>query len=304
MIVVSNLTKRFGQVVAVNNVSLEINDGELTGIIGPDGAGKTTFLKMIAGALEPDIGSIEIDGRSFEDNREELKKRIGYLSQTNLVYGDLSVWENIEFFAKIHKVPQWRKKGEELLEFAQLTPFKDRLADQLSGGMRQKLGICCAIIHQPSLLILDEPTTGVDPVSRRELWIMMSSFLKSSMTIVIATPYMLEAEHCSKVGLFSGGELLKYDSVENLRRETKDQTFEVRSQRLKSVYEYFRSSNSDIEVMVMGDRISLSLPSDQNAEDILRKLRDEVDSDVIIERVRPTLENVFTELIKNQSKGA
>jgi ABC-2 type transport system ATP-binding protein len=219
------------------------------------------------------------------------------------VYGDLSVWENIEFFAKIHKVPQWQKKGEELLEFAQLIPFKDRLADQLSGGMRQKLGVCCAIIHEPRLLILDEPTTGVDPASRRELWIMMSSFLKSSMTIVIATPYILEAEHCSKVGLFSNGELLRYESVENLRRETKEQTFEVRSQQLKSVYDFIRSRESDYEVMVMGDRISLSLPPDQKVDDILRQLRERVDPDVIIERVRPTLENVFTELIKNRSKG-
>ncbi|MGC8594955.1 MAG: ABC transporter ATP-binding protein [Candidatus Kryptoniota bacterium] len=303
MIVVSNLTKRFGQVTAVNNVSLEIGDGELTGIIGPDGAGKTTFLRMIAGALMPDSGLIEINGKNFKESREELKKEIGFLSQTSLVYGDLSVWENIEFFARIHKVPQWQKKGKELLEFAQLIPFKDRLADQLSGGMRQKLGICCAIIHQPRFLILDEPTTGVDPVSRRELWIMMSSFLKSSMTIVLATPYLLEAEHCSKVGLFSGGELLRYDSVENLRREARVQTFEIRSLQLKPVYEFLRNQKSNWDVMVMGDRISLSLPADQNADEILRQLQEHVDPHLNIEKVRPTLENVFTELMKNQSKG-
>lgn len=303
MIVVSNLTKRFDRIVAVNNVSLKIADGELIGIIGPDGSGKTTFLKMIAGALEPDSGLIEINGKTFAESREMLKKEIGYLSQTSLVYGDLSVWENIEFFARIHGVPEWERRGEELLEFAQLGSFKNRLADQLSGGMRQKLGICCAIIHRPNLLILDEPTTGVDPVSRRELWIMMSTFLKLSMTIIIATPYILEAEHCSRVGLFSRGELLRYDLVDNLKRETRDQVFQVTSLQMKTVYDFLLSHISGQEVMIVGNRITFSLPHDRNVEEVLNQLRRHVDPDVVIERVHPTLENTFTELIKNQGKG-
>ncbi len=160
------LTKKYGNLVAVDNVSMTVDEGELVGVIGPDGAGKTTFLRMLAGALEPTGGKIIVNGKTFADNRRELKEEIGYLSQVSQAYGDLTVWENIEFFGKIRKVRDWKERGDRLLEFARLTEFKGRLADQLSGGMRQKLGICCAVIHQPKILILDEPTTVVDPLSR------------------------------------------------------------------------------------------------------------------------------------------
>lgn len=213
IIQVENLAKKYKELVAVDSVSMTVDRGELVGIIGPDGAGKTTFMRMLAGALAPTGGNIVIDDKTFEKNRQELKEEIGYLSQVSQAYGDLTVWENIEFFGKIRKVKNWQERGEQLLEFARLNNFKDRLADQLSGGMKQKLGVCCAVIHQPKVLILDEPTTGVDPVSRRELWLILATFLKNSMTILVATPYLNEAERCNRVALFNQGKLLRYDTV-------------------------------------------------------------------------------------------
>ncbi len=295
-----NLTKKYGDLTAVDDVSVTVDKGELVGIIGPDGAGKTTFLKMLAGALEPTSGSIIVNGKTFADNRRELKEEIGYLSQVSQAYGDLTVWENMEFFGKIRKVRDWKERGERLLEFARLNEFKGRLADQLSGGMRQKLGICCAVLHQPEVLILDEPTTGVDPVSRRELWLILASFLRNQMTILVATPYLNEAERCNKVALFSSGRLLRYNDVPSLISEMSLRVFEVHSRNLKDAFAVISGFDFAENPVVLGDRISFLVPeaSRDKVGSVLDAVKEKVDSNAELKEISASLDNIFASLIK------
>ncbi|MCL4538737.1 MAG: ABC transporter ATP-binding protein [Bacteroidetes bacterium] len=296
-----HLVKKYGDLTAIDDVSMSVEKGELVGVIGPDGAGKTTFLRMIAGALEPTSGDILVNEKTFAENRRELKEDIGYLSQVSQAYGDLTVWENIEFFGKIRKVRDWKERGERLLEFARLNEFKGRLADQLSGGMRQKLGICCAVIHQPRVLILDEPTTGVDPVSRRELWLILASFLRNQMTILVATPYLTEAGRCNKVALFNGGRLLKYNSVPDLLSETSLHVYEVHSRRLKDAFRVVSAFGFAENPVVLGDRISF-VASDESRDEvnsIIDSVRRDVDQKAELKEINATLDNVFASLIKS-----
>ena len=294
-----NVVKKYGALTAVDNISMSIERGELVGIIGPDGAGKTTFLRMLAGALKPSAGYVAINGKTFEQDRQELKSEIGYLSQVSQAYGDLTVWENIEFFSKIRKVRNWRERGDALLRFARLTEFKDRLADQLSGGMRQKLGVCCAVIHQPEILILDEPTTGVDPVSRRELWLILASFLKESMTILVSTPYLNEAERCSRVGLLNKGALLLYDTAASIIARTALQVFEITTKHLKEAYEVVSGFPFSESVMIMGDRINFVTKQEagDGANTVLQAVRATVDRHAGMKRIGASLDNVFASLI-------
>ncbi len=296
----TELTKKYGDLTAVDKVSLTVERGELVGVIGPDGAGKTTFLKMLAGALEPTGGSIVVNDKSFAKNRRELKEEIGYLSQVSQAYGDLTVWENIEFFGKIRKVRDWQERGERLLEFARLTEFKARLADQLSGGMRQKLGICCAVIHQPKILILDEPTTGVDPVSRRELWLILASFLRNEMTILVATPYLNEAERCNRVALLSEGRLLRYNSVPALIAEMSLHVFEIHSRNLKGAFEIVSGFDFARNLVVLGDRITFLVAEDslQNVDTVLSAVRSRIDDKAELKEISASLDNIFASLIK------
>ncbi len=297
---VENLIKNYGELCAVNDVSLSVERGELVGVIGPDGAGKTTFMRMLAGSLKPTEGQIWINGKTFQESRLELKADVGYLSQISQAYGDLTVWENIEFFGRIRKVRNWEERGEQLLEFARLNDFRDRLCDQLSGGMRQKLGVCCAVIHQPKVLILDEPTTGVDPVSRRELWLILATFLKDAMTILVSTPYLNEAERCNRVALFNEGRLLRYDTVSNLTSETSLHVFEVHSRNLSDVYNIVSKFNFVESAMILGDRVDFVMDRDspQEVESVLDAIRKGADGGAEAKEIEPSLDNVFTSLIR------
>ena len=174
------------------------------GVIGPDGAGKTTTIRLLCGLLRPDGGTLRVLGHDPVREHQALTRKVGYFSQRFSLYGDLSIDENIAFFAEIHGLKRYDERRNRLLEMTQLTPFRDRLADRLSGGMKQKLALACTLVHEPQVILLDEPTTGVDPVSRREFWKLLSEFLAQGITILMATPYLDEAERCSRVGLFSG----------------------------------------------------------------------------------------------------
>ncbi len=295
------LTKKYGELTAVDGITMSIEKGELIGIIGPDGAGKTTFLRMLAGALEPTGGTLTVDGKTFRKNRLELKEEIGYLSQVSQAYGDLTVWENIEFFAKIRKVRNWETRGEDLLQFARLKRFKDRLADQLSGGMRQKLGVCCSVIHQPRILVLDEPTTGVDPVSRRELWMILATFLKESMTILVATPYLSEAERCNRVALFNQGKLLGFDPVSAITANAKVHVYEITTKNIRAAFDIVSTFSFVENVTILGDRIDfvtddLSLDS---AGSVIEAVRNRVDQKAMMSEIGASLDNVFASLIKS-----
>lgn len=210
------LTRRYGPVTAVRDLSFEIRRGEMFGLIGPDGAGKTTTLRVLLGLLKPHDGRVEVLGLDPRRDHRELSSRIGYLSQRFSLYGDLSIDENVGFFAEIHGVTGWRPRRDALLEMLRLAPFRDRLAERLSGGMKQKLALACTLIHTPELLVLDEPTTGVDPVARREFWKILVRLQKDGLTILLTTPYLDEAERCQRLALLHEGRLLALDTPENL----------------------------------------------------------------------------------------
>jgi len=218
MISTRNLTRHFGSLTAVANLNLAIAQGELFGLIGSDGAGKTTTLRMLAGILDPDAGELEVLGRSFPKDAERVKGEIGYMSQRFGLYPDLTVAENISFYADIFGVvgQELRERSERLLQFSGLAPFSRRQAGRLSGGMKQKLGLCCALIHKPKLLLLDEPTNGVDPVSRRDFWRILRELHGEGVTIVVATAYLDEAGRCDRVGLIHAGHLIACDTPATL----------------------------------------------------------------------------------------
>jgi ABC-2 type transport system ATP-binding protein len=219
-VITDHLHRRFRKTTAVKDLTLGIRQGDVFGLIGPDGAGKTTTLRMLAGVLKPTSGRATVLGEDVIRHPEALREKIGYMPQRFSLYGDLSVLENLSFFAEIFDVPRAERAGRiaRLLRFAQLEAFTDRPAAKLSGGMKKKLGLACALIHDPQLLLLDEPTNGVDPVSRREFWDILSELHLQGVTILITTPYMDEAERCNQVGLMFRGELIEQGEPEALRQ--------------------------------------------------------------------------------------
>ena len=215
-----NLTRKFNHLTAVNDLNLDIPEGEIFGLVGPDGAGKTTTMRLLTGILDPTSGEGWVYGKHIQEEAESLKDNIAYMSQRFGLYEDLTVLENINFYADLFGVTDSERAGktEELLGFSNLAPFKDRLAGKLSGGMKQKLGLACALIHTPKVLFLDEPTNGVDPVSRRDFWGILHRLLKEKVTILYSTSYLDEAERCKRVGLLHKGQLLRCDTPDEIKR--------------------------------------------------------------------------------------
>src|SRR4051812_23721839 len=223
----AGVTRRYGAVTAIDGLSFDVRAGEMFGLIGPDGAGKTTTIRLAGGLLTANGGTVRIFGRDPVAEHRAITGTVGYLSQRFSLYGDLSIDENIAFFAEIHGVRDYQPARDRLLEMTQLTPFRARRADRLSGGMKQKLALACTLVHEPRVLLLDEPTTGVDPVSRREFWKLLSEFLSRGLTIVMATPYLDEAERCGRVALLHEGKLLALDDPSTLQAALAGQLLEV-----------------------------------------------------------------------------
>ena len=218
-IVAEHLRKEFAGLVAVADFTLSVAPGEIVGLVGPDGAGKTATMRLLAGAMPPTAGTALLAGYDVVRQPERVKERIGYMPQRFSLYGDLTVMENLRFFAEIYCVPrdQQQRRASQLLEFARLTPFTGRLAQHLSGGMKQKLALACTLMHTPQVLLLDEPTTGVDPVSRREFWQILVRLLSEGVTVLASTPYMDEAERCSRVALMAQGRVLSVDTPAGMK---------------------------------------------------------------------------------------
>lgn len=229
-ILTANLTRRFGPLTAVDDLNLAVQRGEIFGLVGPDGAGKTTTIRMLAAIMSPSAGSARVAGFDTVKQAEAIKHRIGYMAQQFNLYGDLSVQENLDFYADVFGVmgPQRKQRSQRLLQFARLTEFTERRAGNLSGGMKKKLALACALIHQPEILYLDEPTTGVDPVSRREFWDILSELHIAGVTIFVSTPYMDEAERCSRVGLMYGGRLVICDTPDRIKTMVPGELIEFR----------------------------------------------------------------------------
>ena len=233
------LTRKFADNVAVNGLNLEIEEGEIFGLVGPDGAGKTTTMRLLTGILEPTSGEGWVYGKHIVKESEELKENIAYMSQRFGLYEELTVLENINFYADVFCVPKNKRQEviEKLLGFSGLLPFKQRLAGKLSGGMKQKLGLSCALIHTPKVLFLDEPTNGVDPVSRRDFWSILYDLLKDKVTILYSTSYLDEAERCRRVGLIHKGRLLRCDTPDNIKKEINVKTLEQAFIKIVNDYE-------------------------------------------------------------------
>jgi ABC-2 type transport system ATP-binding protein len=251
----TNVTKRYGAVEALRGVSFSVAPGEMFGLIGPDGAGKTTAIRTICGLLHVEGGSIRVLGKDPVRDHRAITGTVGYLSQRFSLYGDLSVDENIEFFAEIHGVSAYRARRDRLLEMTQLTAFRGRLADQLSGGMKQKLALACTLVHEPKVILLDEPTTGVDPVSRREFWKLLSQFLAQGITILMSTPYLDEAERCSRIVLLHEGQVLALDEPGALRASLPGTLLEVLVASPAVALRALKGTGGLPHVQVFGDRL-------------------------------------------------
>jgi len=251
----TGVTKRYRAVDALRNVTFSVAPGEMFGLIGPDGAGKTTAIRAICGLSHIDSGTIRVLGQDPVKNHRAITGTVGYLSQRFTLYGDLSIDENIAFFAEIHGVSDYRRRRDRLLEMTQLTPFRARLADQLSGGMKQKLALACTLVHEPKVILLDEPTTGVDPVSRREFWKLLSQFLAQGITIVMSTPYLDEAERCSRIVLLHEGQVLALDEPGALRASLPGTLLEVLVASPSTALDALKGPGGAKHVQVFGDRL-------------------------------------------------
>jgi ABC-2 type transport system ATP-binding protein len=259
VISLSRVTKRYGSTDAVNDVSFAIAPGEMFGLIGPDGAGKTTTIRLVCGLIQPQAGTLRVLGYDPVKEHRPVTRGVGYLSQRFSLYGDLTIDENIAFFAEIHGVYRYEDRRNRLLDLMQLTPFRSRLAARLSGGMKQKLALACTLVHQPRLILLDEPTTGVDPVSRREFWKLLSEFLAQGITIVMATPYLDEAERCSRVALLDHGRLLALDTPDRLRAALPGTVIEVIVSQQEQAAAVLAREAGVTDVQRFGERIHVRL---------------------------------------------
>jgi ABC-2 type transport system ATP-binding protein len=294
------LTKSYGKIRAVHNIALAVQAGEMFSLVGPDGAGKTTIIRMLCGILRPTSGGARILGLDLIRESEKIKQSIGYLSQKFSLYGDLTVDENIEFFAEIHGVTNYKMRREELLEFTRLTPFRSRLADRLSGGMRQKLALACTLVHAPRLILLDEPTTGVDPVSRRDFWSILSGLLRTGVTIVLSTPYLDEAERCSRIGLINRGEMMIMDTPQHIKSLMKGVILEIVCNGIRRAAEILRPLVFVIEIQVFGDRLHVIVADHERDFPLLRKELNNKGVEIESWRVvPPSLENVFISLTRS-----
>jgi len=299
----SGLTKEFGSLRAVDGLDLSIGEGEMFALVGPDGAGKTTSIRMLCGILKPTEGTARVLGRDLVRDLAAIKKDIGYLPQKFSLYGDLTVDENIDFFAAVHRIDSFKKRKDELLEFTRLAPFRQRLAERLSGGMKQKLALACTLIHTPRLLLLDEPTTGVDPVSRRDFWKILSNLLRSGITILMSTPYLDEAERCSRVGLMNQGRLMAADTPRALRRLMRGEVVEVVCADIRRAVEVLKRPPAVGEVQEFGDRLNIVVGNAASDLPAIETRLGEAGIAVIDRRViPPSLENVFISVMKTRNR--
>jgi ABC-2 type transport system ATP-binding protein len=300
------LTKRFGTTTAVDAVDLDVAPGEIFGLVGPNGAGKTTLLQLLAGLLDPTAGDATVLGADVVRDIRALQPRIGYVSQEFTLYGTLSVDENLEFFASLYGIPpaaRERRKAD-LLAWSRLTRFRERRAAKLSGGMQKKLHLCCTLIHQPELLLLDEPTMGVDPVSRRELWEILHDLVGRGLTLVVTTPYMDEAEQCHRVALMDRGTIVRCDTPDALRAGVSEAVWELRTAAPAEVREQLGRSGLPVHTHLMGDRLHILAPDRPDVTAALRdRLAPAAGPPASLRRVPPSMEDVFVSMVRRADAG-
>ena len=300
---IEKISKSFADIKAVDDISFNIEQGEMFGLVGPDGAGKTTTIRNLCGLIKPDSGKITLLDIDINKHKKEAQNKIGYLSQKFSLYGDLSVDENIEFFADIHGVKNYFDRRNELLEFTRLTPFRDRPADKLSGGMKQKLALACSLIHRPKILFLDEPTTGVDPVSRRDFWKILSGLIKEGITILMSTPYLDEAERCNRVALMNKGKILGLDTPQNIKKSIDREVIEIVCPEARKAYKIIKPE-SGFEVQLFGDRIDIVVQNSAvSLNNIIGLFKQKGLLITSYRVIPPSLENVFIHLVGDNKEN-
>jgi ABC-2 type transport system ATP-binding protein len=304
MIEIKNLTKDFNGLKAIDNLCLKVPENEIFGLIGPDGSGKTTLMRMLAGIMNLTAGDILYKDKSITRNTEEIKTFLGYMPQKFSLYGDLSVMENINFYADIYLVPK-KERAEtikKLLFFSNLSAFKDRPADKLSGGMKQKLGLSCALIHKPRMLLLDEPTNGVDPLSRREFWDILYDLKTQGVTILISTPYMDEAARCDGIALIDKGKLIFTGSPKKIKEEYAGNVIEMITSDNILAFEAVSALEGVSDASIIGEVLHLNTTRDFPPEIITNKLRENSISIIDKKSIEPTIEDVYIYFTKERQK--
>lgn len=299
-----SLTKRFGNITAVDNLDIKVKKNTIYGLVGPDGAGKTTTMRMLTTLLTPDGGTAQIGGLDIVKNSDEIKKHIGYMPQKFSLYGDLTVMENLEFYSEIYQIPKKvsKKSIERLLEFSDLTKHSYKLSDQLSGGMKQKLALSCNLIHTPKYLFLDEPTIGVDPVARRELWKILFDLRELGVTIFVSTPYMDEAERCDEIGLMDRGRIIINDKPENIINGFEKYIFCVYSDNNHLAKDKALNIEGVEDAYLLGEELHIVAKTKEIEQQLMHDFtRNNID--VKISLIQPNLEDVFVNIVKSQHKG-
>jgi ABC-2 type transport system ATP-binding protein len=295
------LTRRFGDLTAVDRLDFEVHRGELFGLVGPDGAGKTTTLRLLAGVLPPSSGDVLVNGVSVARDPEEVKYDLAYMSQRFGLYTDLTVQQNLDFYADLYQVPRKERPArlERLYRFSNLGVFKDRLAGQLSGGMKQKLGLSCALIHQPEILLLDEPTFGVDPISRRDLWLIVHEMVAQGVTVVVSTAYMDEAERFDRLALLNEGRILAIDTPLALQTAVAGELVGVRVDRPRAGRDAALGHSAVQRVTMFGNWLHVTVASADRDSPALESTLREAGLDVQeIRKIAPSMEDVFIERLE------
>ena len=305
LISAEGVSKSFGQTHAVQNVNLQVQAGEIYGLVGPDGAGKTTFLRLLCGVLHPDAGEIYLGKFDVIRQADQARELIGYLAQRFALYEELTVLENLRFFAEVRGMSSsdWGPRSQEILKFVGLLEFSNRRAGQLSGGMKQKLGLAAALVHRPKVLLLDEPTTGVDPVTRQDFWQLIIRLVdQEGVAVVVSTPYMDEASRCMRLGFLREGQILLEGTPKSLRSRLQGQVLELQGQPLPLLRQIARANEHVEDAQMFGGRLHLRVNAGQSQEVILQ-LKQKIDEQggqvTQMREIAPQLEDVFIALLEN-----
>lgn len=296
-IAVNNISKSYKKLKAVENITFNVNEGELFGLIGPDGAGKTTIFRILTTLLVANEGSAEVAGYDVVKQLKEIRNSVGYMPGKFSLYQDLTVEENLHFFATIFGTTI--EENYDLIKdiYIQIEPFKNRRAGALSGGMKQKLALCCALIHAPKVLFLDEPTTGVDPVSRKEFWIMLKRLQQKGITILVSTPYMDEASLCDRIALIQKGKILKIDTPENIINNYEKVIYDVQAKNTHGLIHDLKNYPNQYSVYAFGEFVHyIDKNATLNPNDLQTYLKNKNHTDIIIKPASITIEDVFMDL--------
>ncbi len=302
----SNLTRRFGDLVAVDHLNIEVARGEIFGLVGPDGAGKTTTLRLLCGLMDPTEGEAWVAGHNVAREVEAVKDQIGYMAQRFGLYGDLTVDENMEFYADLFGIAKAERARllPELLRMTRMEPFRSRAAMNLSGGMKQKLALMCTLLHHPQILFLDEPTNGVDPVSRRDFWAILYQLVRDGLTVFVTTAYLDEAERCNRVGLMNQGRLIRCESPQDLKHALEEICYEVLTADQRAAREFLQSQPCVLSVEPAGAKLHLFVVRGVSAEELKHGLEAHGIQVSDFRQIVPSLEDVFIGLVRKSAQHA